>query len=109
MLPAVVWPGRDCVEMTASQKKHELLERVDRLLEIAAKSPPKGPIFVCPWLSIIDLPKYLEHARLQLQDLANDKPPIGYPVTNAVWEDFFNTFEKVEAALTNGGVDSTAD
>ena len=85
--------------------RRSLLTRVEKLQKLAAESPPSGPVRVHPWMEITDIPKFLVYARIQAQDIAESKPPIGYPVTNAAWEDFIKAFEVLERAL-NGG-DST--
>lgn len=88
--------------MTSSVKRKELLERVARLESLAAQNPNSAPIDIHPWLKVTDLPRFLNHARIQAESLAEDKPPIGYPVTNAVFEDFLDVLEHLERVLSNG-------
>ena len=86
--------------MSPEQKKRELLQRVERLKEqVVSLSVPLAPVTIYPWLSIVDLDQFLVAARQQAQDLADSKPLVGFPVTNAPWEDFIKTLEIVEDAV----------
>lgn len=85
--------------MSPEQKKRELLRRVERLKEqLVSLSAPLEPVVIYPWLSIVDIDQFLAVALRQAQDLAESKPLVGFPVTNAPWEDFIKILEIVEDA-----------
>jgi hypothetical protein len=75
-----------------------LLDQVEHRLEEKGDIP--GPIRLFPWLTVMDLPRFLQTMRNEIRAVENGKGPIGYPVTIAVWEDLVRKLEVLAQLLS---------
>ncbi|HOE13191.1 MAG TPA: hypothetical protein PLQ35_14915 [bacterium] len=84
-------------ESDGIRRVHQLLIDVERGLR--EKGNITGPIKLSPWLTVSNLPRFLENMRNEIQEVEQGKGPIGYPITTAVWEDLVKKLEILRQVL----------
>ncbi len=81
------------------RKVQNLLEQVDQSLN--RRGNLVGPVKLSPWLTVSNLPRFLETMRNEIRAVEEGKGPIGYPVTTAVWEDLVKKLEILAEVLSH--------
>ncbi len=81
------------------QRVQQLLQQVEQGLE--QKGNVVGPIKLSPWLTVSNLPRFLDTMRNEIEAVQQGRGPIGYPVTTAVWEDLVKKLEVLADVLSH--------
>ncbi|MFH1738469.1 MAG: hypothetical protein ABIH23_05630 [bacterium] len=84
-------------ESEGIQRVHQLLQEVEERLR--QRGNVSGPVKLSPWLTVSNLPRFLDTMRNEIGAVESGKGPIGYPITTAVWEDLVKKLEILAQVL----------
>ena len=86
-------------ESEGIQQVRQLLHEIEQRLE--QRGDITGPVKLSSWLTVSNLPRFLDTMRNEIGAVEDGKGPIGYPVTTAVWEDLVKKLEILAQVLAD--------